>query len=199
MNLPFRFRDCLSRTFERKKTLIVFAALFAVGMILGLIFVTTPAIYDYHITICDRFVNRVCFSDRNVFEIFLERTLGHAVLLLVIALSGIHPVGCVFPPVVLLYRAYTFGGSLYIFFSVYRLSGALIVVGLYLPVHLLIDAVLCFAGSLSYARCRRFCFSRQDWLLLFADFLVFFCFVLAIGLAEMLLLLALFHPLGNIF
>ncbi len=199
MNLSFRFRDCLSRTFERKKTLAAFAILFLVGMILGLIFVKTPAIYDYHITVCDRFVNRICFSDRNVFEIFLERALGHAVLLLVIALSGIHFVGCVLPPVVLLYRAYTFGGSLYIFFSVYRFSGALIVIGLYLPVHLLIDAVLCFAGALSYARCRRFGFSRHDWLLLFADFLVFFCFLLAVGLLEMLLLLALFHPLGNIF
>ena len=198
MNLSFSFRDCLSRTFERKKTLVVFAVLLLVGTVLGLIFVTTPAIYDYHITVCDRFVNRVCFSDRSVLEIFLERTLGHAVLLLVVALSGIHLVGCVLPPIVLVFRAYTFGGSLYIFFSVYRLEGALIVLGLYLPIHLRIDAILCCAGALSYARCRRFCFSRQDWLLLLADFLVFFCFLLAIGLLEMLLLLALFHPLGNI-
>lgn len=198
MNLSFCFRDCLARTFDRKKTLLVFAVLLLVATILGLIFVTTPAIYDYHITVCDRFVNRICFSDRSVLEIFLERTLGHTVLLLVVMLAGIHAVGCILPPVIFLFRAYTFGGSLYIFFSVYRFEGALIVIGLYLPVHLLIDAILCCAGALSYARCRRFCFSRHDWALLFTDFLVYFCLVLAVGLLEMLLLLALFHPLGNI-
>ena len=199
MNLPFRFQDCLSRTFGRKKTLIVFAVLLLLGTILGLIFVTTPAIYDYHITVCDRFVNRVCFSDRSVLEIFLERVLGHTVLLLIVTLSGIHLVGCVFPPIILVFRAYTLGGSLYIFFSVYRFTGALIVIGLYLPIHLLVDFVLCCAGALSYARCRRFCFTRHDWLMLFFDFLVLFCFLLIVGLLEMLLLLALFHPIGNIF
>ena len=199
MNIFFRFRECFGRAFERKKTLLVFAVLFLAGMVLGLIFVTTPAMYDYHITVCDRFVNRVCFSDRSVLEIYIERLAGHAVLLAVIGLSGVHIIGCIFPPIVLVYRAYTLGGSLYIFFSVYRFAGALIVIGHYLPVHLAVDAVLCFAGALSYGRAARFCFGKQDWLFLLSDFLLLLALLAAIGLAEMLLLLALFHPLGNIF
>lgn len=199
MNPFFHVRDCFSRALGRKKTLIAFLALFLVGFVLGMVFITTPAIYDYHLTVCDRFVNRVCFSDRSVLEIFFERALGHGLLLILAVAAGVHPVACVFPPIVIGYRAYTFGGSLYIFFSVYRVSGAFIVLALYLPIHLLVDAVLCCAGVLSFSRAPHFGFGKGDWLALVADFLCLFAVVLAIGLAEMLLLLALFHPLGNIF
>lgn len=199
MNPFFHVRDCFSRALTRKKTLIVFLLLFLAGIVLGLIFITTPAIYDYHLTICDRFVNRVCFSDRSVFEIFLERLFGNGLLLLLTVAAGIHWAGCIFPPIVLGYRAYTFGGSLYIFFSVYRISGAFIVVALYLPVHILVDAVLCCASTLSYARAPHFGFAKPDWLSLLTDLGCLFLLLIAIGLIELLLLMALFHPLGNIF
>lgn len=199
MNPVFYVRDCLCRAAERKKTLIAFLVLFLAGFILGIVFITTPAIYDYHLTICDRFVDRVCFSDRSVFEIFLERTLGNGLLLLIAMAAGIHWACCILPPIVIGYRAYTFGGSLYIFFTVYRVSGAFIVVALYLPVHLFVDAVLLCASLLSFGRATRFSFGKSDWTALFCDFLCLFLMLVAIGLVEMLLLLALFHPLGNIF
>lgn len=198
MNIFWHFRECFCRAFTRKKTLLVFGIVAAVSLILGMIFVTTPAMYDYHLTICDRFVRRVCFSDRSVFEIFLERALGHALLLLVVLFSGIHVAGCVLPPVVFVYRAYTLGGSLYIFFSVYRFAGALIALGLYLPVHLAVDFLLCCAGALSYARAPHFCFSKHELFLLLLDFALLLVLLLAVGLVEMLLLLTLFHPMGNI-
>lgn len=199
MNLFSRFRECLSRAFCRKKTLIAFAVLAAGCFALGIVFITTPAIYEYHIKLCDRFVDRVCFSDKNVFAIFLERGMGNAVLLLIVCLSGVHIVGCIFPPIILAYRSYTLGGSLYIFFTVYRVSGAFVAVALYLPIHLLIDIVLFCASAQAYARAPHFGFAKRDWGALFADFLCLFAVILAIGLVEMLLLLALFHPLGNIF
>ena len=198
MSLPYCFQDCLGRATERKKTLIIFAALFAVSAILGICFIKTPAVYDYHLNLCDRFVGRVCFSERNVFLIFLERTAGNAFILLLLLLAGIHVFGLVVPPAVFVYRAYTFGGSVAVFFSVYGVSGALIALVLYMPVHLLLDAVFLGATSLSFGRARRFRFCRENFKELALDFLILLLIVTIICLLEMILLFALFHPLGNL-
>ena len=192
------FRDCLSRIWSRKGTLCVLAALYLAALICGAIFVTTPAVYGYHLTLCDRFIDRICFSDRNVFLIFFERLIGNSLLFLLILASGIHPIALFLPPTVLVFRAYTFGGSLVVFFTVYRATGVLVVFALYLPVRLLIDAVLTGAAVLSFLRAPRFCFSGEDFWCLLRDALVLFCLVAAICFAEMLLLLILFHPMGNL-
>lgn len=192
----FFVRDCLLRAIERKKTLLMFAALFLLSAVLGLCFVNRPAVYYYHINLCGRYVDRVCFSDANVFLIFLKRTAGHALLLLLIVAGGIHPATVVLSASVLVYRAYTFGGSLYILFSVYGMTGALIALILYLPIHMLIDGVFLLGCSLSCGRAR--CFSRGNLLELLYDFLVLLALIALICLLEMILLLALFHPIGNI-
>lgn len=195
MNL---FRDCISRILEKKLTLLIFAVVFLCGIILGIAFVKTPAVYYYHLNLCDRFVDRVCYSERNVFVIFFERTLGHAVILAVVLLGGIHIAGLFLPAAVLLFRACTFGGSLAVFFSVYRLSGVLIVFVLYLPIHLLLDAVFLGAAVISVSRAPRFRFAKADFTELLHDFLALAVLVVLICLLEMILLFALFHPLGNI-
>ena len=197
MDLSF-LRECLARILERKRTFILLAALCLVGAILGLCFIRTPAVYDYHLGLCERYVVRVCFSDRSVFVIFWERLAGAALLIALMLLSGVHFAALIVPPAILLYRAYTFGGSLVIFFSVYRVTGVLIVFVLYLPVHLLLDAVLLAATTLSCARAPHFCFCRHDFCELGMDFCALLLLAAAVCLFESVLLLAIFHPIGAV-
>ena len=198
MRLFLPIRERFGRAFEKKKILIIYALLFVIGLVLGIIFVKTPAIYSYHLDRCDRFIDGVCFSDNNVFLIFLERSAGHLLIALVLLLAGMHPVGLVLTPIVILFRSYTFGGSLYIFFSVYRMSGALISLALYIPIHLILDAVFLMTVALSFCRAFGFHFQKGDFLELIKDALIVFLFIVLACLLEMILLLILFHPLGNI-
>ena len=128
--------------------------------------------------------------------IFFERTAGHTLLLALILLGGIHFAALTIPAAALFSRACTFGGSIVIFFSVYRLTGALVVFVLYLPVHLLFDCLFLAATSLSCGRARRFC--GEDFFCLLRDFLILLAITAIVCLAEAILLLALFHPLGSI-
>lgn len=183
---------------ERKKTLIVFSVVFFVSFILGIALIGTPAAYDYHLNACDRFIDRICFSQNSVILIFFERAAGNALLLAAFCISGIHIACLVLPPALLVYRAYTCGGSVAIFFSVYGVTGILIALVLYLPVHLLIDGCCISATALSFGRARGFRFCKTDFIGLFFDYLILLLMVIAICLLEMILLLVLFHPLGNI-
>ncbi len=198
MNLFSLYRELVARVLERKKTLIILLIAYLVFIILGIIFIKTPAVYYYHINLCDRYVDRVCFSSESVFVIFLERFLGNTVYLLIITCAGIHIAGLALPSFILAYRAYTFGGSLAIFFSVYKMSGVLIVFVLYLPIHLLLDAVFICATTASFSRAKCFRFKKTDFAALFKDFLLLLVIVAAICLLEMVLLLVLFHPIGNL-
>lgn len=198
MNLLSCYRDCANRVAERKKLLIVFGAIFFAFAVCGLMFIKTPAVYDYHLTLCDRFIDRVCFSDRSVFVIFLERTAGNLFLLGIVLCAGVHFVALIAPCGIIAYRAYTFGGSLYIFFSVYRFSGALIVFVLYLPIHIMIDFLLISATALSCTRTRYFCWNREDLWGILWDLLLLGTIVVLVCILEMIFLFALFHPLGNI-
>ncbi len=162
----------------------------------GIVFIKTPAIYGYHLNLCDRYVDRVCYSSRSVFLIFLERTAGNALVLLLLLCAGFYVAGLAVTPLIFIYRAYTFGGSLAIFFSVYRFSGALIVFVLYLPIHLLLDAVFLLAIVLSFCRAPRFRFCGDDFKELLFDFLCLLILIVVICLLEALLLAALFHPYG---
>lgn len=198
MNLLFYFRELISRILQRKKTLIVLACIYVMFIVLGILFITTPAIYAYHINLCDRYVDRVCYSNESVFVIFLERLFGNAIYLFMILCAGIHWAGLILPSLVLAYRAYTFGGSLVIFFSVYKMSGALIVFVLYLPIHLLLDVIFMSASTLSFARAKCFRFKGDDFAALFRDFLLLLCIVLAVCFVEMILLVMLFRPIGNL-
>ncbi len=194
----FFFTDCLGRAWERKRTLLILGGTVLLGFILGISFAQTPAFYEFHVKGCERFLVRVCYSDRSIFEIFLERTAGCALLLLLMLTAGMHYAGCILPPVLLVFRSYTLGGSVAIFFTVYGVSGALIVFVLLLPFHLLIDAVLLLASAISYGRMGRFCFAKQDFFELALDFLALFLLILAVCLLEALILLAVFHPIGNV-
>lgn len=197
MSLSF-FRDCFTRVCERKRILLFVGIFFLIGFILGISFVRTPAFYDYQLNICDRYLYRICFSDRSVFLIFLERTAGCGVLVAVVLFSGIHILGCVVPPAILLYRSYTFGGTVFILFGVYGVSGAIVALVLFLPIHIMVDVVLIAATSVSFGRCRRFRFMKEDFMELLCDALAFFLVVTAVCILESILLLAIFHPLGNL-
>ena len=83
-------------------------------------------------------------------------------------------------------------------FSVYGMTGALICFTICLPVHLLLDLVFLCASSLSCFRAFRFSFCGDDLKELLSDFLFFLALVALICLIEMLLLLTLFHPIGNL-
>ena len=198
MRLLLPVKECFGRVFEKKAVLIVFALLFLAGIALGIVFVKTPAMYDYHLNRCERFIDNVCFSDHNVFIVFLERMAGHALILALLLVSGIHPVGLVITPVVAVFRAYTFGGSLAIFFSVYRMTGALIAIAFYLPVHIMFDCIFIAVISLSFRRAFCFRFSKHDFGDLLRDGIIFLLFIIIVALIEMLLLLILFRSVGNI-
>lgn len=195
--LPF-LRDCGQRVLQKKLALCIFGAIFLCFAILGMCFIKTPAIYEYHLDLCDRFVDRVCFSERSVFVIFLERCAGQLLFVALALISGVHVIVLAVPSVIFVYRAYTFGGSIYIFFSVYRFSGALIVFALYLPIHLLLDVILLAAIVLSLERTRRFRCDRKSFCEILCDFAVLGVAVVAVCLLEMILLAALFHPIGYI-
>lgn len=164
----------------------------------GIVFVKTPSIYSYHLNICEKFLDRVCFSSRSVFIIFLERFAGNALILLLLTVAGVHIAGLSVTPAAIVYRGYVFGGSLAIFFSVYQFSGALIVFALYLPVHVLLDSVFLFAVALSFSRAPQFRFCTEDCKGLLCDFLLLLFLVAAVCLLEAFLLLVLFHPVGNL-
>jgi len=176
-----------------------------------MIFIKTPAVYDYHLKLCDRFVARICFSSKSVFLIMIERWCGHALFILIFLAAGISPFSLAVVPIVWVYRAYTCGGSLVIFFivyrftgavvvfgSVYRFTGALIVFGLYLPIHLIMDAAMLCAICASFSRARGFCFCKRDFCKLLYDVLLLLIIILLICLVEMLLLLAFFHSPGHL-
>lgn len=196
MHLLFCLQEMLSRALERKKALIAFCVLFLVCMIVGMSM--SGAESAYHLRLCKCFLQNVCYSDRNVFLIFLERTAGCWLLSAFILLAGIHIVCLALPPLIMAFRAYTFGGCLVLFFSVYRFTGALIVIALYLPVHLLVDAVLLWAALLSCDRARGFCFCRTDFMSILRDFVILAIILLLVCLLEMFLLLLFVRPVGNL-
>lgn len=196
MNPLFYARDCFARTFEKKWIPVLLFSLFLLFCILGIVLVGTPAFYDYHLDLCDRFLDRVCYSSRSVVLIFFERAAGSSLLVVLVSTGGIHPAALLLPSVTIAYRAYTFGGTLAILFSVYRAAGALVAFALYLPIHLLLDAVLLAAASLAFHRAFRF--RMRSWREFFSDLLVLCAAAVLICLLEMLLLGILFHPLGNL-
>lgn len=195
----FFLRDCLGRIRDRKRVLLLFFGLYFTGAVLGMCFIYTPSVYGYHLDVCRKFMDGVCFSDRNVFLIFIEHAAEGGLLLAVILAAGMHCAGLVVPPVLLLYRAYTFGGSVVIFFSVYRVTGVLVVFLLFLPVRLLTDGLLICATVLSCARAANFRFCRPDFLGLALDLAALFIALLAVCLLELVLLAAVFHPIGDLF
>ena len=198
MNPLFCLKELISRAFERKWVTVCLFLLFLCSIMSGILFIKTPVFYDYHLKICDRFLDEVCYSDRSVFLICMERFLGNALFLLLIMLGGLHPAALVITTTTLAFRGYLFGGSLAIFFSVYRFSGALMCITLYLPIHLLLDVVFFAAGAITFCRAFRFSFCMSDLKELLIDFLLLALLVFAICLFEMILLGVLFHPIGNL-
>lgn len=198
MNLLFCLKECFYRIWARKTLLIILFLLFLCSIMCGILFINTPAIYDYHINLCDRFIDRICYSSTSVIIIFFERTAGHALYLVLLFACGAHIFAWPFAPAVLIYRGYTFGGTLFIFFSVYRVSGALIALVLYLPVHLMFDILFLCVSVLSFERARNCSFCGDEWKNTFNEFLLALIIAAAICILEALLLAVLFHPMGNI-
>lgn len=164
----------------------------------GIVLVKTPVFFDYHLKSCDRFLDRVCYSDRNVFLIFFERSAGNVLILLLLFLGGLHPAALILTGCTVLFRAYTFGGMLGILFSVYKMSGALVAFVLYMPVHLLLDVIFLASAALAFSRAICFRFTAHDFKELLSEYLCFSVLTVAVCLFEAFLLLVLFHPLGNL-
>ena len=194
----FICKDCFLRAFSKKWVILILAIVLLLSTTCGTVFIKTPYFFEYHLRICDRFLDRVCYSDRNVILIFFERTGGCALLVALALAGGFHPVCLLLPLAVLVYRSYTFGGTLAILFSVYEFPGAVVALLLYIPIHLLTDGLLLIAAGLSFSRAFRFSFCAGELRELLSDFLVLLLLCALVCLAEMILLLVLFHPLGNL-
>lgn len=194
----FFLRSFFARVFERKKTLIFLALLTVIFTILGMCFLSSPTVYEYHLTLCENFILDVCYSDTNVFLIYIERLGGCALLIALMLVGCIHPIALLLPLAVIVYRAFTFGGCLFVFFDYYGMTGAMIVFIVYLPIHLLTDALLIFAATVTTERAFRFTFCASELFEVLWDALVLLLMAAAVYLAETVLLLALFHPIGKI-
>lgn len=198
MNPLFSYKELFSRAIRQKYILLILFLLCLCSTVCGIVLVKTPAFFDYHLKICDRFLDRVCYSDRSVAAICMERTFGCVMFLLLVCLGGLHPAALVLPSCALVFRAYNFGGTLAILFSVYRFSGAIVALVLYIPIHLMLDIVFLCGAMLCFSRafCFRFCLA--DWKALGLDFALLCVLSLLICVAEGLLLCVLFHPFGNL-
>ncbi len=198
MDLSF-FTGRIERACSKKILLAILAGVFFLAMLLGILFSGTALFYDFLLNLCDRFLYYVCYGDRSVLLIFFERTAGALVLAALCMLSGMHPAACPLGIAVTVYRAYTFGGCVAVFFGAYGLPGALVSLVLFIPIHLMLDFLLLCMLSLSLQRARGFCFRRADFLELLTDFSAFAALIALIFLLEAILLLAVFHPVGNLF
>ena len=198
MNPLFLLHELILRAFERKWAIVSLFLLVLCSTMCGIILVKTPTFYEYHLRICDRFLDRVCYSDRSVVLIFFERCAGNVLILLLLLAGGIHPAALVLPTTAIAFRAYTFGGTLAILFSVYNMAGAMVAFTLFLPIHLLIDCIFLLAGSISFSRAFCFRFTSSDFRELLFDFLLLSGLIVLVCLLEGILLGVLFHPIGNI-
>lgn len=198
MSPLFCVKETILRAFERKWAIAVLLLLVFASTVCGIVLVRTPAFYEFHLRVCDRYLNRVCYSDTSVFLIFFERTAGGLSLLLLVMCGGLHPAALLLPTSALALRGYLFGGSLAILFTVYRAAGALVVFTVYLPVHLLLDALLLLAAANSFCRALRFRFCAWDFKELLLDAAVFAALVAVCFLLEAFLLGVLYHPIGDL-
>ncbi len=197
MNLLFCFQDCLSRIVLRKKTVIVLIIVFLCSTLCGIIFVKTPTFYEFHLRQCNRYLDQVCYSQTNVIVICFRRFFGCLLYILLLTAAGIHPVALIFAPLALVYRAYTFGGSVFLLVSAYRASGVVVLLTIFLPVHILSDVLFLAVATLSFERAFRFRCCADHLRGIATDFLVAAIVGFAICLFEAFLLVALFHPIGN--
>ncbi len=191
-------KELFLRAFQRKWIVLCLFLLLLSSTMCGIVFIKTPTFYEYQLRICDRFLDRVCYSDRSVFLIFIERTAGCALLLFLVLIGGVHPAALALSAMVMAFRGYTFGGTVAILFSVYGMSGAIVAFALYIPIRILADGVLLLAAAVSFSRAFCFRFCAGDIKELLADFLLLSVLILMICLLEAVLLAALFHPLGNL-
>ncbi len=197
MHLFSYYHEKVRILLERRKTLVLFAALYAICLILGIVFIKTPSVYEYHFRSCERFLNRVCYSQTNVVLIFLKRTLGCCAYLALISVCSVHIIpACAMIPTVLCYRAYTFGGAAWIFVSVYKMSGVFVLLVLYVPIRLLCDFIYVCCSVCSFARVKEFSWQKRDFAQLFSNFIRDCILIVAVCLFEMILLLVLYHPIG---
>lgn len=196
MGFRILFSEALIKLKERKLIAIAVFSLYLTGLICGLVLANNAPSYDYFCRICDRYMNGFCFSKTNVFLLFLQRMCANVLFLIVFTGCGAHPAALIVLPVSVVYRSYTFGGSLFVFFRVYGFSGMLVVFLLFLPVRLLVDTIYLCEGVFSVHNacyCRKFDFRR-----IVRDFLLGVVCLAAVSLLEMLLLLIFFHPIGNV-
>ena len=190
-------RDALSRAAERKWLLAAGGALFLIAAAIGGVLCHTSGGGIFY-RLCGDYLAEVCAEESGGAALFFARAGEHLLLLALVLAGGVHPAALCLPALLLAFRAWTFGGCIVVFFSAYRMTGALAVLTLYLPVHLLFDLLLLLAAALSCGRARGFRFCRADGALLLRDFLVFAVLTVAVCLIELLLRAALFRPLGAV-
>lgn len=193
-SLPFR--AFLGRAVQQKRLLVLFFVLFALAFLLGIILAAAKVDYAQHLLRCERYFERVLYSARSVFLIFLERTASGAIVIAVLTACSVHPAAVALPTVLFVYRGYVCGGSVVVFVSAFGLGGVLVGLLLYLPVQLALTALYMLTASLSFSRSLTFC--GRELGALFMQFLCALVLVAAICLAELLLLLVIFRPLGGL-
>lgn len=192
------FGDVFARVFERKWVPIALVSLFFCSAVCGVVFVRTPAFYEYQLRILDRFLDRVCYSERSVVAIFFERAAGDALVLLLVTVGGFHPAALAIDAVTVAFRAFHLGGTAAMLFSVYGVPGAYVAFVLYLPVRIPTDAVLLTGAALAVSRAFGLGLCREAPARACADFLVLSLILLLICIFEAILLAAFFHPAGNL-
>ncbi len=192
MRLLYCFQDVISRVLERKRTFIVLISLYLASMLCGIIFIKSSALYEYHLQGVEEYFADVCYGEGSIFWLFCRRFAVKSLFLALFTLFGVHFLAVGFGGVLIVFRGYSLGGCVLLFLSVYRLSGALVLFVLYLPVCLLCDAAYLSFSTLAFQRARSFCFCKEDWRKMLFDFLCGVTVVGCVCLFEAFLLLVLF-------
>lgn len=140
----------INSALKHKKHLIVFSAVYIVGIIFGLFFsgakddssILYVNAYNYHLLIFD--------VSSSVFKTFFKCFLSGALLTLTIILFGFSNYTIPLISIILFYRGLILGTSAIIFLSLTGVSGLIIFIIVTLPCNVLISAGLIISSVLNY-------------------------------------------------
>ncbi len=140
----------LNSILKHKRHLIVFSAIYIIGIIFGLFFsrasddstILYVNAYNYHLLIFTQ--------NSSVLTTFFKCFLSGALLTLTVILFGFFNSTIPLISIILFYRGLILGTSAIIFYSLTGISGLIIFIIVTIPCHLLISAGLILSSILNY-------------------------------------------------
>lgn len=198
MNFPLLFHEVCCTLKNRLLFLILFSAMFVIGIISGFVLDKPRAIECYYLSYCDNYVCRV--YSQSPFRLFFDR-IFHSFLFLLLAVPAALTVFFLpFQMLVVFYRGFIFGYVTVILFSVYRFGGFMVWLVVLLPQTLLFSALYIVVSALAFdcasenLRAKNLCAAGR-----FFRFLILAAIgVLLCAALEFLIVCIIFRPLSKL-